>query len=211
MTRKHSRRTILGAAVSGIVGLSGCLGEPEYSIQAISNEQPTGPLTLETGVVDSSILVNSNGKIRLAVTNESEEPIELQNRGITPFGVPEAERGTEGPSFRIWSPAYETSTSVDVTSRRQISINRELLSTIIEPDETVATVYEIRGSNIPGEGEYRIGHQSSDPPEGVDPIEWRDSLLRYRRRGGESADTNEVTMENPTVLLRIEKRQFVRF
>lgn len=189
MTRTIRRRALLGSIV-GVGGLlTGVFADSEYTIEDISTEDPTGPLSLSATILDSDITFDTPGKIELAVTNDTDEPIELRNSGIAPFGALTAnEVDSPGLSMALYSPAYDEVDGVEGTPHR---ISAEgVVKITVDPDETVSEVYEIEGSQISETGAYEIRVYPGSMP-----------LLTYQ-----TPETGETVKETPSVVFEIDSQ-----
>lgn len=193
MNQTIPRRALLGSIV-GIGGLlTGIFADSEYTIEEISAEEPTGPLSLSATIIDSEITFDKPGEIELSVTNEADEPIELQNRGIAPFGVLTAvgvDRG--GSGLTLYSPAYDEVDGVESTPEQLTA--EEVVRTTVGPDETASEIYEIEGSEVLRTGAYEIRVFRTRMP-----------LLTY-----ENPETGETVDETPSVVFEIDAHTVVR-
>lgn len=183
MNRTIGRRALLGSIV-GVAGLfTGFFAEKEYVIEDVTVEQPRDPLSLAVTAPNPNLEFDSPGVLEFSVTNEGNEAIELENRGITPFGVLDASP-TDHPALgpRITSPAYEDSEHVEVSSSER-NVSTTVLTETVEPGETLTTEYEVDGSQIRETGTFEI--------EGWEP------LLTYHdpESDSEVAETSLVTFD----------------
>lgn len=155
MNRKITRRAALGT-IGGIAGIvPGFLGDSQYVIEDVQVDQPQGPISLEVTTLEPNIEYDSAGEIEFSVTNESDEPIELKNHGITPFGVLEMAPSQQEMGILLYTPDYENSDHIDISPNSR-SLSSPVLTETIEPDETISTVYELEGSRMDGGGRFNV-------------------------------------------------------
>lgn len=164
---------MLGAVVGSTTLLAGCLGDTEFSITDVRGPNDASePLSFGLDVLDPDVLVDSPGAFELAVTSDSDEPIELVSQGVRPFGVLEL-HGTAEYSrsrIRLYSEAYEDSDHLEFRSDG-MSIDGEELVWELEPGETASLTFQIWGEWVPNSGgTYALTGRRGDEP-----------VVRYRK------------------------------
>jgi hypothetical protein len=135
------------------------------SVRDVDWDRP--PLELSAGAADSP------AGVELAVSNATDSPVRLTNRGVAPFGVlwavPEG-----GSPVQLWTPRYESAPNVDAAGDvaeptdhvdRELGPGRTLAETyrLARSDESVTPgAYELRGRLA---GEWQRSHSPAGPDD----------------------------------------------
>jgi hypothetical protein len=146
-----NRRTLLGVAGASLAGLSGCLGEPEYSVTDATVDAPSAPVSVEVDVLDPNAVVEHPARLEFTVRNDSSRPVRLRNTGIWPFGILKAVESLESNSSSgtvLWTDRYRESEYVDATSRRNYGTESTPIVRTLSPDASQARVYELHGDDV---------------------------------------------------------------
>ncbi|WP_424005269.1 hypothetical protein ACOZ4I_17955 (plasmid) [Haloarcula salina] len=151
------RRRYLGVASAALVGLSGCLGDAEYTVSEVSAPETQGPLTLGVELVDSSVTVDSPARLSFTLRNDGGGALSVRTTGVWPFGLlalaPPDDRGPE--KILLLSDQYAESDHVEV-SRNSVGNDNEPLVRQLTPGESVSRQYEIHGDRLYGAGPYTL-------------------------------------------------------
>ncbi|WP_049985212.1 hypothetical protein [Halobellus rufus] len=145
------RRTLLGITSASMVSLTGCLGATEYTITDVQTEATT-PLDISVAIVEPDAVIEHPAQLAFTVTNKQEEPIEIRNTGIWPFGllelVPSLDTQDAGPGTILWTDRYEESRYVDAETRQNYGVESTPLVRTLDPDETVEETYDVHGDDV---------------------------------------------------------------
>lgn len=146
-----NRRTLLGVAGASLVGLSGCLGEPEYRVTDATVDAPSAPVSVTVDVPEPNAVVEHPARLEFTVRNDSDRPVRLRNTGIWPFGILKAVESLESNSSAgtvLWTDRYEESEYVDATSRRSYGTESTPIVRTLPPDVSSTSVYELHGDDV---------------------------------------------------------------
>src|SRR6056297_3538573 len=114
------------------------------------------PVSLSASVGDATLGADDDARLRLALHNERDGPIEVSSGAPRPFGVltfhPE---GDDTTGHLLWSDAYEESNYVQTDGHDVGAINSIGLVTTVAAGETTGRTFEIEQSDLPT-GRYVI-------------------------------------------------------
>lgn len=162
------RRTVLSGVVLATTGLAGCFGPPtEYIISAVSAEAGDTPFDMKIDILDADATLEGPARLELSVTNASDEPVRIRNRGVWPFGVLRLSNvnPTENDSWRgakLMSEAYEESDHVE-TDADSTTIDGTVLEKSVSSGQTVSEVYTVSGEALDVAAEYSIYGWAEEP------------------------------------------------
>lgn len=156
-----NRRLFINVAVLVTTGIAGCLGpDHEYTISDATVDSDTAPFDMELEVIDADATLEGPAQFELSVTNASNRPVEVRNRGVWPFGVLRIAQDNpfETESTRmadLTSSAYGTSEHV-TSEDNSITVDDTALRDRVNSGETVSEVYSLPGDRLSVTGEYSI-------------------------------------------------------
>ncbi|QHS16166.1 hypothetical protein GWK26_02805 [haloarchaeon 3A1-DGR] len=188
-----NRRQYLLTSTAALAGLSGCLGETEYTVTDVSIAHTTAPLSLEVVASDAGITVDSPGVLDVRLHNTSETSIDVRSTGTWPFGLLALDPPTERDSGTVLllSDHYADSEHVEV-GENSVWTDNETISRSVDAGASVTERYEIHGDRI-----YRAGDHTLRGY--FEPV-----FLSYR-----SGETEEWVPFRSEVVVTITKRSLL--
>ncbi|MBV0903017.1 hypothetical protein [Haloarcula salina] len=187
------RRRYLSVASAALVGLSGCLGDPEYTVIDVTVPETPGTLTLDVEPVDTSVTVDSPARLSFTLRNDGDSALSVRTTGVWPFGLLALalprERGPE--RILLLSDRYAESDHVQV-SRNSVGNDNEPLVRQLTAGESVSRRYEIHGDRLYGAGTYTLRGYFEPVP------------LSYR-----SVESTDWTAFRPEVTVRVGERSLL--
>lgn len=192
------------AGIAGVIGvIVGPFGDAEYTITDASTGKPEGPLNLDIEIIDAGMTVAGPGKLGLTVTNNGTETVTIRNKDVLPFGVlslmPVSQNqppsGSIGDSFRLYSPAYET--SEHVSTGEEFDMDRTEVQESLAPGASTQAEYHLKAGELSITAGWNRIMPALDQP-----------LLAYARGTDPSADA--FTGVTPTIEVRIEQQGLLR-
>jgi hypothetical protein len=127
------------------------MGATEYTVTGVSVGDVSAPFGFSVEVVDPNAVVEYPARIRFSLSNEREEPIQIRNTGIWPFGLLElvdSLGAEEAGGTILWTERYAESDEVDATSRRDYSASSTPLVKPLDPGERISETYELHGDSL---------------------------------------------------------------
>ncbi|MEF8882536.1 MAG: hypothetical protein V5A34_08450 [Halapricum sp.] len=153
------RREFITGTSLATVGLAGCIGpEHEFKITETTVEPDSTPFVMKIDVIDPDATLEGPAILELSVTNASDWPVRVRNRGVWPFGVVwmAKENPHEVEATRIaefMSDAYEESEHVD-KGPQSTHLDSTVLEAQLPSGQTASERYTVSGDDIPTTGEY---------------------------------------------------------
>ncbi|WP_380676565.1 hypothetical protein [Salinigranum sp. GCM10025319] len=145
------RRSFLGVTSASLLGLAGCMGATEYTVTDVSVGDVSAPFDFSIEIVDPDAVVDHPARLSFSVSNEGEQPIQIRNTGIWPFGLLELadSLGAEGAAGTIlWTERYAQSDEVDATNRRDYGTSSTPLVQPLDPGKRISETYELHGDSL---------------------------------------------------------------
>jgi hypothetical protein len=127
------------------------MGATEYRVTEVSVDDVSAPFGFSVDIVDPNAVIEHPARLRFTLINEREEPIQIRNTGIWPFGLLELvdSLGAEEASGTIlWTERYAESDEVDATSRRDYGTSSKALVQALDPGERISETYELHGDSL---------------------------------------------------------------
>lgn len=155
------RRTLLATSGLSIAGLSGCLGDSAYRVREVTVEAASGPLALTVRINRGKVTIEQPAVLSFTLTNTTDEPVQIRNLGVWPFGVLGLGESTTDIVGRfdpqLFSSAYAESDRVTVgPTHDSLSIAEEPVVESLPADKEATETYTLPGEDLRRGGTYCI-------------------------------------------------------
>lgn len=108
------------------------------------------PVTLSASVIDQVVATGDGAKLRLTLTNQSDQDLAVYSGAPGPFGVVRLEALDTATTSLLWTDAYERSSDVKTENQTVTLTNEIAISTPLAGNESVSRVFSTTEELSPG-------------------------------------------------------------